>query len=291
MKRFNTRFFYGIFVACSATLFTACDDVKEGDRYIDMGEITADRTVLLEDFTGQNCLNCPDAHEVIDQLVEQYGDKLIPVSIHCGDFGVPVRITNFERGRIGLMTDEGNTILTSYPINSFPMGVVDMGSPITFDLWATAVRNELSKPTDITIQLKAEFVPDAEQPEEGYAGNIQVTADVISSDDKNAQIQFWVLEDGIIAQQRWHGETVQEYTHNNVFRAQIFSGVRGENISLEKGIDKSVTGEIATRWTDKERWEVKNISVVAYVSDGTGVLQAARTYLFPKAEEGKEVKR
>ena len=79
-------------VAMTAVTFTACDEVGENDRYI-LGEaIKVERGVLLEDFTGQNCINCPEAHKVIEQLEEQYGeDKFIAVSIHCGGFGIDIK--------------------------------------------------------------------------------------------------------------------------------------------------------------------------------------------------------
>lgn len=256
---------------------TSCDDVHEQNRYIEMGQITAERSVLLEDFTGQFCLNCPDAHEVIEQLEEQYGsDKVIAVSIHCGIFGFDKKYTSFPANRVGLMTEEGNTILSSYGITSFPMGVIDMGSPMTFDLWPTAVYNELRKETDVKIDLKAEYVKDAADSENGYFGDIRISADVLSGSDRPVQVQFWIVESGIVAQQKKGAQTIMDYVHNNVFRAQVFDGIRGKQMMLTKGLSATVDGSIPTRWTDHEHWIPENVSVVAFVSDGTGVLQAAK---------------
>lgn len=55
----------------------SCSDIKESDRFITIEGVTAERVVLLEDFTGQNCVNCPAAHQEIDALVKQYGDALV----------------------------------------------------------------------------------------------------------------------------------------------------------------------------------------------------------------------
>ena len=159
-------------VAMTAVTFTACDEVGENDRYI-LGEaIKVERGVLLEDFTGQNCINCPEAHKVIEQLEEQYGeDKFIAVSIHCGGFGISTSRTNFETGRIGLMTEEGNAIMEAYGIQSFPMGVINMGNPMVYDLWPTAVREGLQKETDVNIDLNVEYTPH----EGGQIGTITVS--------------------------------------------------------------------------------------------------------------------
>lgn len=259
--------------------FASCDEVAEDDRYIKGEQITAERTVLLEDFTGQNCINCPDAHVVIEQLEEQYGDKLVAVSIHCGTFGIPVKRTNFDNNLVGLMTDEGNAIMETYGIQQFPMGVINMGSPQTFDLWATAVRNAIKVPIDIKITASAEYEPDKNDGSEngkGYFGNIKIKADVISESSRTANVQFWILENGIVAMQRSTAGTNQEYVHNNVFRAQVFEGLKGESVNFKGEFNTNVEGSIASRWTNKERWEINNLSVVVIVSDNTGVLQCAK---------------
>lgn len=259
----------------AAPLLGACDDVAPGDRYIKGEEITAERAVLLEDFTGQQCLNCPTAHEVIEDLEKQYGrDKVIAVSIHCGGFGISKNSTNFDRGLVGLMTDEGNAILETYGITQFPMGVIDFGSPINYDLWAGAVRTALSKPSDTQLELTVSYTPDAPDSKTGL---IDMNATFESaSDHPAANIQFWVVEDHIIARQKNGAVTIPDYEHNNVFRAQLFPGERGESIVLPANFVLEKSASIRSVWNDKEHWEVKNLSIIAILSDASGVLQVVR---------------
>lgn len=279
----------GSLVAACGPVFVSCDDVNPDDRYIPGEEIKAERAVLLEDFTGQFCVNCPEAHEVIKQLEEQYGkDKVIAVSIHCGAFGLSTSVTNFDRNLVGLMTDEGNSILAAYGITSFPMGVIDMGQPETFDLWPTSVRNDLQIVTDVDINVEAEYEPDAKDGENGYFGNIKVNAEIMSGSTRQANVQFWIVEDNIIAIQRSLSTTINDYEHDNVFRAQVYDGVKGQSVTLTEGFDLEMEGSIATRWTDKERWEINNLSVVAIVSDATGVLQVKKVKLVEDEEAGTD---
>lgn len=276
-------------MAAGMLCLTACDDVKPDDRYIEGEPIAAERAVLLEDFTGQNCVNCPEAHEVIEQLEEQYGrDKVIAVSIHCGSFGRPVSSTNFERGRVYLMTDEGNAIMEAYGITSFPMGVVDMGSPITMDLWSTAVRNDLQQQVDVTIDLQTAYAPDETDTDSEWHGAIKASARIISGTTRNVNVQYWIVESGIVAEQRSLNGKIPEYVHNNVFRAQMFPGLKGTATTLADGIETVVEGEIQTRWNDKERWELRNLEVVAIVSDNTGVLQVTRKPVIPRDEDNAD---
>lgn len=262
----------------------SCDEISEDNRYILAPEITAERAVLLEDFTGQYCVNCPEAHEVIEQLEEQYGrDKVIAVSIHCGEFGVSTSVTNFAIGAVGLMTDEGNAILDSYGINQFPMGVIDFGSPENYTLWPTSVRNALQKPTNVDLELSAQYVANDTIPDvNGYFGNIEIEATILTSEPYDANIQFWITEDGIVAPQRSLTQDIPNYVHNNVFRAQVFDGLKGQSVNLVPRTENEVKGTIRTRWTDTEHWEINNLSVVAFVSDKSGILQVARTKLVRK---------
>lgn len=273
-------------------VFASCDDVKLGERYEDMGEIKVERAVLLEDFTGQMCVNCPDAHKVIEDLEAQYGsDKVVAVSIHCGTFGLKVDDTDFSINQVFLTTEEGNTIMSSYPINSWPMGVINGGSPMTFDKWATAVRNAIEVPSNVSIDAKAEFIPNVPDEDEtvyldesgkwvvknGCTGTISISAEVMSSVNRNAVVQMWIVENNIVAMQRYNGIMINDYVHNNVFRASVLGSGSGKD--LKAGIATTVEGSIECRYTDKERWSVENLSVVVFVQDGSGVQQVQRVPL------------
>lgn len=274
-------------LATAAVSLVSCDEVKPDDRYIEGPEITAERAVLLEDFTGQMCLNCPAAHEVIEQLEEQYGkDKVIAVSIHSGALSLPVQFTSFDNDRVGLMTAEGNAIMESYGIETFPMGVINMGSPEVCDLWATSVREALQQSTDVTINLETSYTPNPDKADNGNEryGTIGVKATVKSGSSRNANIQFWIVENGIVAQQRNGRETVKDYVHNNVFRAQMLNGLKGEAITLTENLDFEKEASIPIRWTSTEHWVLENLSVVAFVSDNTGVLQVVRVPLVGEDE-------
>lgn len=275
---------YGILLSAMTIITVGCDDIKEQDRFIYAGEVTAERAVLLEDFTGQNCLNCPKAHEEIKKLEEQFGrDKVIAVSIHSGGFGISEDYSDFPTNSVFLMTKEGQTIMDSYGIKSWPMGVVDLGSPITYDLWATQVREEISKPTDITITLSAEYEADPRDGESGLFGNINITADVISSTDHSCNLQFWITENNIVAMQNDNNNYIMDYVHDNVFRAQVFPGLRGTEITLTGGVNLQQKGSIPVKWNEHVRWNPANMEVVAFVSDSKGALQASRCQVLVKA--------
>lgn len=275
-------------VALSALAFmaigTACNEVPEGNRYLDLPPVEGSRNVLLTDFTGQNCVNCPEGHEILDKIVEQYNSDpttgdVIAVSVHCGDFGIPVERTNFDKDNVGLMTAEGQALCDFYGITLFPMGSVDFGQPIDRFSWGAAVRTALGQETIVTI-------PEATATLNSANNEIEIKASVLATEDMNAQVQFWIVEDGIVARQKdANGTVMKDYVHNNVFRAQVFPGYKGQDIKLTKNIDYLAEGTIATRWTEKEHWVVENLGVVIFVSNGTGTLNVIRVPLtLPEGE-------
>ncbi len=50
--------------------FTACDNIDEDDRFIPVERPHSEKTVLIEEFTGARCVNCPDGAAVVAALHE-----------------------------------------------------------------------------------------------------------------------------------------------------------------------------------------------------------------------------
>ena len=261
-----------LLVYCIASLLTmpilgACDDIAEDDRYIDMDTVLPERAVLIEDFTGQNCSNCPDAHAVIELLEQQYGAAVIPVSIHAGSFGVSVDRTSYPDDYVGLMQPEGNVYNYRYDIKSWPAGMVNRrGGAMEHDKWAAAVRTELSTPAQANIEVEARLVD----------GKILIDTEISPKADIDANLQLWVVEDGIKAFQRNGRNRVPDYIHNNVFRAAV-NGTWGEPAKLQKGIHLTLSHSIAVRNSATEVWDTDRLKVVAFIYNGTEVMQAAVT--------------
>lgn len=244
-------------------LLTGCDTIDKDERYVELPAIEAQRVVLLEEFTGQECVNCPTAHKVIESLQEQYGSSLISVSIHAGNFakGEGSYGDYFQ----GLKTSDGDTYASMWGISSYPSGVVNRTSGIlNHDAWAAEIRKELAKPSNVDIVLNASL----------ENNTISVSADVQAYTPIEASLQLWVVEDGIVSIQ-YDGNTVlADYVHNNVYRASV-NGIGGESFSVGANQSKTLSGSIALR----DFWKSENLSVVAFVYDRNGVLQATKTKL------------
>ena len=240
----------------------ACNDIAENERLIPVESVKAERAVLIEDFTGQKCVNCPDAHKTIEALEEQYGDKVIAVSIHAGGFGISATNTRYT----GLMQPEGDTYNDMWGIDSWPAGVVNRtGGATTHDQWAAAVRTALSLPTPLNLNLDVQ----CSQTE------LTINIECAQNQDVSGNLQVWIVESGIVARQESGEGRINDYVHNNVYRASV-NGVGGEPVNLKAYEHQTFTYTQPLRATETETWVPENLAVVAFVYNKDGVVQAAR---------------
>ena len=249
-----------ILLLLTALMMSACSHIDEDERLIYVKPAAVSRCVLLEDFTGQRCVNCPTAAEEIEKLIEQYGeDTIIAVSIHSGPLGL--------RPPAGLMTDVGNEYYNHWNLEYQPVGLIDRGAPAEYTSWGTLIREELQKTAPVEIELDASVNDNLQlsihTSVKGVDGNIQ------------GKLQLWIVEDSITAAQRMpDGTTNKNYIHRHVFRAAV-NGEWGEDITVNEGY----TEERDHSFPIDNGWIPDNLAVIAFVYNGNGVLQVTRVKL------------
>ena len=250
------QFIYIIGIA--ATLCTACENISEDERFLEVEGVTAQRVVLLEDYTGQGCLNCPNAHDVAAQLHETYHGNLIVVSMHAGMLAYPYPN--------GLKQLEGDEYATKAGVEFYPSGMINRRGGIldNYMSWGGAVYEELQRESHLNLMVESELVSDS---------LLSVKVDLLALASLSGKLQLWLIEDSIVAMQKMPtGKYNFEYVHNHVFRDAI-NGTWGEDVALEFGEEKSFT---TTEYILNSDWEVENLSVVAFVYNEDGVQQAGQ---------------
>ena len=245
-----------LFILTILPLFFSCDGVGEDDRYIEVAPIKSERKVLLEEFTGQRCTNCPAAHAIIEKLEEQYGEDLVVVSIHAGSFGIAAPD--------GLMQPEGDIYSEKWGIKAFPCGIVDRSSGILTDSeWATAIRNDIEKTTSVALEIEASV--------SSSGSSIDISTKMSSSSAVTANLQLWITEDGIVGFQIDEGKRLQDYVHNNVFRAAV-NGTWGQPVELSANVFSNIESKIDI----DDSWNIDNLNVVGFIYNDSGVIQVAK---------------
>lgn len=243
-----------------AVLSGSCSDVGDSERFVYVKPADVARCVLLEDYTGQLCVNCPNAVTVIDRIHEVYGDNVVAVGIHGGNLALSGSVSP-----LGLCTAEGDEYYRSAGSPAQPSGRVNRtGSPVTVDRWQPLVAREIGKTAPVLLGLSADY--------DETSRTVSVTVEALGIDGVDGKLQLWLVEDNIVAPQRMpDGSYNLEYVHDHVFRASV-NGTWGEDFSLVGGAWKTVS---RTATLDAV-WKPEDVSVVAFVYDGDGVQQVAR---------------
>ena len=243
-------------------LFACSDFIPEEDRYIELPDVECKRNILIEDFTGQLCSNCPDAHQVITGLQQLHGENIIAVAIHAGHFGIA---EGSESNIVGLMQPDGNTYAERFGISSYPAGIINRTSgEIRHTEWAAYARQALSAEATIGINLDCKITEDSTQ--------IYINTTIVSNMEmKGNKLQLWITESNINTMQQNGGSLELNYQHNHVYRASV-NGLWGETIDIPYN---------SVYYTPlHERWDINNLSVVAFVyNDTDGVLEVVEQHV------------
>ena len=282
------KLIYNVSLFAVGLTLAACSDIAEDDRfeYVEPAEVA--KRVLIEDFTGQRCVQCPDGTAKIEQLIADYGeDNIIAVGLYGGAMGF---LPNGGPA-MPLTCDESQWYYTTGGVDQSPQPIarIDRGD-FNFNrkTWATAVYDRL--------QLKAPLSLDATCNYDEASRNVEITinADIVqnvtvdslgnviidSPDVVDGKLQVWLTEDSIVSVQAFPSGNDKEYVHNHVFRASV-NDLAGESFVLNRG----ETTKRTFTYTVSEDWKPEDMSVVTFVFNDSGVLQAAKAPLIPKAEE------
>lgn len=261
--------FLGVATAAMAMAAASCSNIDEGDRLIYVKPAEVGRAILIEDFTGQKCINCPTGTEIINSIVETYGeDNVIAVGIHSGPLGFAGNSKT-----VGLMTDTGNEYYTRWDKEN------KMGQPWVifnrktspdshYNNWAAMVSTIISEKSNLTVNIANAY--DAAS----RTLTTTVGADGLSGSVKG-KLQVWIVEDGVTALQKMpDGSTNKKYIHNHVFRAAV-NGTWGEDVTVKEG--ETTTKQYSYKLP--EAWNADNIAVVAFVYNDSGVENVAKKHL------------
>ena len=239
----------------------SCDEVDEDDRFIYVKLPSVGRNVLIEDFTGQRCVNCPNATDEIARLQQQYGaDTVIAVGIHSGPFAKTVRGVPYP-----LYTSDGDEYFNYWKVESQPKGVVDRKGTSEYVAWSSIVRDELAKPAPLTLSAFATF--------DKASRKVTVNVSAMGADGTSTgKLQVWLTEDNITAFQYMpDGSNNREYVHNHVLRCAV-NGTWGTDFSVKEGESTLAIFE----YTLDDEWVAENMDVVAFVYNDSGVLQVTK---------------
>ncbi|HKR03565.1 MAG TPA: Omp28-related outer membrane protein [Bacteroidia bacterium] len=234
-----------------------------------------DQNILIEDYTGHTCGNCPPAAEKINELKGIYGDRVLSMAVHAGfyadTFPAMAGMYNYD-----FRTQVGNE-LNAYFIGSagYPNGLVNRitynGNIVaSWGSWAGHVSDIVVQDMFPVAGIKIENTYSASDS----TLNIIVKTCFFNDLQGTYKMCAFLLEDSVQNWQKYYfhnPENIPDYWHREVLRGSA-NGTWGEVLS------PSVSGTIIEKnysMTVKNEFRAAYCKVLAFIYDDAtkGIVQ------------------
>ena len=228
--------------------------------------------VLIEDFTGHKCPNCPEAAEELHVIQNTFPGRVIGMAIHAGFFAkpnaseAPFLTTDFR-------TDQGTEIHDRFNPEFYPIGLInridfDNNHLKQFAEWGTITSDLLNNDPKLGICI---------QENSGMIGVSILALENLGSDLK---LVIAITEDNIIDWQIIEGQgNVQDYEHNHVLR-DVITPAFGDEIG---SFDSQEVKTFNFSYELNSSWIRENCNIIAYVfrdnNNNQEVLQVEELHL------------
>ena len=243
----------------------ACTEIPPVIGGPDSSGQTGEQRVLVEEFTGVYCVNCPGGSAFLQQLQEVYGDRLVIVSIHAGFFA-----RQYPESQHQFKTDETEALqnLLGTPV-AYPSATVNrtvfsgQNSRILGQAdWASSIQSSADQEPQIALDL-----------ETGLASNGQVTINVQMAGLVQIEYPLFLsvllTEDNITDPQNTLSGVELNYTHHHVLR-KILTPVSGESLVSSLSIGQRLSKSY--QYTIPDNWNPDQVHAVALVHRNDGQL-------------------
>lgn len=182
-------------------------------------QYSTQKKVLLEDYTGFVCGNCPEASVVGDQLKLVYGDRLVIMKVHAGQLAEPDAQHKDE-----YRTPVGNEMYQNFNISSVPVGLINRTSYkgtllLLKGQWAEAVDSMLKQPLPAYLKLHTEYAAETRK------ATAQVEIEYLQPGRTTDQVALYIVEDSIIGYQKdYRSEMAPSYEHHEYEHTEMLRG-------------------------------------------------------------------
>lgn len=250
-------------LALSAGVWTACDKIPENETRTELPVALPEwhgKYVVLEDFTGVRCVNCPAAALVARSIKSIMKDSVILVELHPQK---PMSLTRPHGDDPDFRTEAAQSYSDYWKVPGLPRGMVNRrqapGQLLTEGTWlGTAMEVFAEEPfctvsataslsgATVTAKIQGVFTQDYTE-----AGDIHVIT--------------MLLEDGFVVTQSVQGGEDPAFSRNHVLRTTFGSEWGAKVLDAKPAAEQ--TFELETSVEVDAAWKTDNLSVVVLVTN------------------------
>lgn len=213
--------------------------------------------ILLEEFTGHTCANCPPGSKELLRLDSIYGDQLVPLSVHAGSFARPQdnpdgsyatdhRVPEIVEGKY----------LAKLGITAFPTGMIQGdGVMRLYANWEAELKILEQNQPKAEVQIKNLY--------NAQLGIIRTIVDYewLESLNDDYNLQVFLKEDHVVDWQTDGNFDNPKYDHRHLLQKVV-------NALFKVPAEQAIAGAKGKKEyiykTDQE-WDMQNVYTIAFL--------------------------
>ncbi|MFK7972646.1 MAG: Omp28-related outer membrane protein [Bacteroidia bacterium] len=226
------------------------------------------RKVLLEEFTGHKCVNCPAATELAHDLARNtFKNRVFLVAVHATFLAKPD--PNSSKYNLDLTTDAGDEYKDFFNVFAVPLGFINrqerpIGNRFFIDEeWNDGLIKTLEQPVEAQINITSCY--------NETTRDLKIVSDIKYLIDAGTQEYYtvWIVEDSLSGWQkdnRARPQDVENYIFNDVFR-EAANGPWGQALTDGAAVSNGDIFREALCYTLPEAYDAKHCKILVFVHD------------------------
>lgn len=244
--------------------------------------LNSKRYILLEDYTGHKCTNCPDAAITAEELEDDTALGVVLVSIHASPDG-SFQATDATY-QTDFTTDAGDVYVADMTgMFANPMGTINrknlgLNGTVWYlaNSWENAVNQEVNQTLQANIQVQTSHFPSTN----GLF--IHTETEFKSNLSGNYHLIIYLLRKSVISPQSMSdGTTNYNYNHHHVLSNNI-NGTWGSEIASGTIVSESkFYNDFSFELPNDSTYNIDNLALVTYLCERNTfeVIQVTKTEL------------
>lgn len=220
-----------------AVFIFSCDKVNDPYSTNSTGggdtSVVKVRKVLIEDYTGHKCGNCPEAAITAQTIKAQHGEQVVVMAVHAGFFAKPLASPYNYDFRTQVGDDFDNFFVQGSPN---PLGMINRSGYATnthikpLGIWASIVDTVITKAPDAWIEIENTYNSSTRKIDG------KVKTEFLNMMTGTYKLIILLTEDSIVKPQLDYSQpagqqNVLNYVHHHVLRTAISSTSWGDVIA------------------------------------------------------------
>lgn len=261
------------------------EEIPFDTSYSDATPAPEQKRILVEEYTGVKCPNCPSGTTILKNYASAHPDRIVIVALHSGSLTDPISGKskyNFSNPEVQNMVNNylgGNTP----PKPAAAIDRIDRGGAygmfaINKNQWTSYLDERLPATSPVNISVTSRY--------DSALQRVIVRAKVVYTQTvtKKQNISIWVVENKIVDAQYDGTVTIENYEHNHIFRDFITPVGTGARILDSATKQPGLVFETQRVYQPKylvsttlDKWNLDNCKIVVVVhNDEPGDKQVAQ---------------